>query len=66
MGATSRVVARFSGGANADKRGVFFNLAAPVGNLYKGSIPSGGSESVFGGFYAPGAGFGCVSVSYSL
>jgi len=65
-GATSRVIARFSGGANADKRGVFFNLAAPVGGLFKGSIPSGGSQSVFAGFYSPGAGFGCVSVSYSL
>jgi hypothetical protein len=65
-GATSRVIARFSDGANAGKRGVFFNLAAPVGDRYKGSIPSGGSESVFAGFYAPGAGFGCVSVSYSL
>ena len=62
-GSTSRVIARFS---NGDKRGVFVNLAAPTGDRYKGSIPQGGSESVFGGFYAPGAGFGCVSVSFSL
>jgi hypothetical protein len=61
-GTTSRVISRFS---NGDKRGVFVNLAAPAGSLYKGSIPQGGSESVFGSFYAPGAGFGCVSVSFS-
>jgi len=66
-GATARVIARFAGSGNSnpgDKRGVFINLATPVAGLYKGSIPSGGSESVFGGFYTPGAGFGCVSVSY--
>ena len=61
-GSASRVIAHFSSG---DKRGVFVNLAALVGELYKGSIPQGGSESVFGGFYTPGAGFGCVSVSLS-
>ena len=68
-GATARVIARFAGSGSSnpgDKRAVLVNLAAPVAGLYKGSIPSGGSESVFGGFYTPGAGFGCVSVSYSL
>jgi hypothetical protein len=68
-GATSRVIARFSGSGSTDpgnKRAVFFNLAAPTGGLYKGSIPEGGSQSVFGDFYAAGVGFGCVSVSYSL
>jgi hypothetical protein len=60
-GASSRVIARFG-----TQRGVFFDLAAPAGGLQRGSIPEGGSEGVFAGFYQPGTGFGCVSVSYSF
>jgi len=74
-GAASRLIARFDGRGETNpgnKRGVLVNLAgtapAPGGPaaLLKGSIPDGGSESVFAGFYTAGQGFGCVSVSYSL
>jgi hypothetical protein len=67
-GAQARVIARFAGAASTDpgdKRAVLVDLAPPVGDTSRGTIPSGGSQSVFGGFYAPGAGFGCVTVSYS-
>ena len=67
--AGSQVIARFGGSGTTspgDKRAVLVNLASATGSTYKGSIPSGGSQSVFGGFYAPGAGFGCVTVSFSL
>ncbi len=74
-GAASRLIARFDGRGETNpgnRRGVLVNLAgaAPVPGgpaaLLKGSIPAGGSESVFAGFYTAGQGFGCVSVSYSL
>ncbi len=74
-GAASRLIARFDGRGETNpgnKRGVLVDLAgaapAPGGPaaLLKGSIPDGGSESVFAGFYTAGQGFGCVSVSYSL
>lgn len=68
-GATSRTIARFRGsGATdpGDKRAVLVDLTPPAtGDLFAGRVPAGGSESVFGGFYAPGDGFGCVEVSYS-
>jgi hypothetical protein len=75
-GAASRLIARFDGrGATnpGNKRAVLARLAlstppapgAPAATL-KGAIPSGGSESVFAGFYRPGDGFGCVTVSYTL
>jgi hypothetical protein len=68
-GATSRAIARFKGAGSTDpgdKRAVLIDLTAPAsGSLWAGRIPSGGSQSVFGGFYAPGDGFGCVEVSYS-
>jgi Htaa len=66
----SRVIARFAGRGSTNpgnKRAVLANLAAgaPPATL-KATIPSGGSESVFAGFYGAGDGFGCVTVSYSL
>lgn len=70
----SRVIARFDGRGDTspgNKRGVLVDLSptavapgAPP-TLVKATIPIGGSQSVFAGFYGAGEGFGCVSVSYS-
>jgi Htaa protein len=78
-GAQSRAIFRFDGRdgtAVANKRAVLVDLdvaAAPpsiVGNTVTytkipGTIPQGGAESVFAGFYAPGERFGCVTVSFT-
>jgi Htaa protein len=72
-GAAARVIARFDGRGDTqpgNKRGVLVDLAAtpvPPGTpaLIKATIPTGGSQSVFAGYYSPGEGFGCVSVSYT-
>ena len=67
-GAEARVIARFTGAGDTnpgDKRAVLVNLAPLAGDTYKGTIPTGGSQSVFGGFYGPSDGFGCVTVSFS-
>jgi hypothetical protein len=73
-GSASRVIARFDGrgGTNpGNKRGVLVDLAAtPVPPatpaLIKATVPTGGSQSVFAGFYGAGEGFGCISVSYTV
>jgi Htaa protein len=67
-GAEARVIARFSGAGDTNpgnRRAVLVNLVPLAGDTYKGTIPAGGSQSVFGGFYGPGDGFGCVTVSFS-
>jgi hypothetical protein len=73
-GSAARVIARFEGrgGTNpGNKRGVLVDLAAtPVApatpTLIKATIPTGGSQSVFAGFYGAGEGFGCVTASYTV
>jgi hypothetical protein len=74
-GDSSKALARFDGrgGTNiGNRRGVLVDLAPPSpppggpDTLIRGSIPAGGSESVFAGFYGAGDGFGCVSLSYSV
>jgi Htaa len=74
-GAASRLIARFDGRDSTrpgNNRAVLANLSGPppapggAPVVLKGTIPEGGSESVFAGFYGAGDGFGCVTVSYTL
>jgi hypothetical protein len=78
-GSSSRAIFRFDGRGDTNpgnKRAVLVDLdpaaaaSPPVegpGSVsydrIPGTIPSGGSESVFAGFYLPGERFGCVSMS---
>ncbi len=76
-GAKSRAIFSISESGGAAQRQVLVNLdlsrAAAIrasGNTFTyervpGAIPSGTASSTFGGFYAPGTDFGCVSVSFS-
>jgi Htaa protein len=76
-GAASRAIFSISEEGGAAERQVLVNLdlsrAAAVtagGGSYvyervPGAIPSGTASSTFGGFYAPGTEFGCVTVRFS-
>jgi Htaa len=78
-GASSRAIFRFDGRRSTrpgNKRAVFVDLntaAAPPAegpgtvsyDRIPATIPHGGSQSVFAGFYAPGDRFGCISVSFA-
>jgi Htaa len=78
-GASSRAIFRFDGRRSTNpgnKRAVLVNLntaAAPPTTVagtvsydrIPATIPEGGSQSVFAGFYSPGDPFGCISVSFT-
>jgi len=75
-GGSSRAIFTVTEGAEPAQRQVLVNLdlsrAAAIrasGNTFTyeripAAIPAGTATSVFGGFYAPGAEFGCFTVSY--
>jgi hypothetical protein len=78
-GSSSRAIFRFDGRRSTqpgNKRAVLvdLNTAAAPPTVAPGSvtyvripatIPQGGSQSVFAGFYSPGDSFGCISVSFT-
>ena len=78
-GASSRAIFRFDGRRGTtpgNKRAVLVDLNTAAAPPVEGpntvsydripaTIPQGGSQSIFAGFYAPGDRFGCLSVSFT-